>query len=362
MMSDSTAPLGPVLIVGTGLIGTSIALSLRRAGVEVLLDDVIPGQAIVARELGAGVLLEATDQPQLVIVSVPPRHAAHTIARVSREFPEAVITDVTSVKAAVLRDAISLGADPTRLVGGHPMAGREVSGATAARVDLLDDRLWIVTPGDASTQSVSAVLLLVSTCGAYAVEMSAEEHDRAVALVSHAPQVLASVLAGELTSAEETHVRVAGQGLRDMTRIAASDDELWTDILSTNAGPVSDVLDSIIQRLTAARDGLKALHEGSPDTHITEVLITGADGQRRIPGKHGGVAATYESVAVMLADAPGELARLFAAAGDEGINTEDVRIEHILGRPSGLVEVFVSPDRGETLRMALRARGFDVRA
>lgn len=359
-MASDAAHLGPVLIVGTGLIGTSIGLSLRRAGVEVLLDDVIPGQAIVARELGAGAVLSPDDRPSVVVVSVPPRHAAATIARVSREFPGAVITDVTSVKGAVLHEAITLGAEPARLVGGHPMAGREVSGATAARVDLLDDRLWILTPGEASAESLSTVTDLVGACGALPILMTPEEHDRAVALVSHAPQVLSSVLAGELVDADEAYVRVAGQGLRDMTRIAASDDQLWTDILSTNAGPVADVLDSIIARLTAARASLQS--HGRAGEPITEVLRSGAAGQRRIPGKHGGTAASYESVAVMLADAPGELARLFAAAGDEGINTEDVRIEHILGRPSGLVEVFVSPDRGEALRSALRARGFDVRA
>lgn len=359
-MSDATSPLGPVLIVGTGLIGTSIGLSLRRAGVAVFLDDAVPGQAIVARELGAGEILAENSSPRVVIVSVPPRHAAETIARASRAYPDAVITDVTSVKTAVLHDAIALGAEPARLVGGHPMAGREVSGATAARVDLLDDRLWILTPGGASTENVDAVCELVTACGALPVIMTPEEHDRAVALVSHAPQVISSVLAGELVNADEAYVRVAGQGLRDMTRIAASDDQLWTDILSTNAGPVADVLDSIIARLTAARASLES---ASPETEpISEVLRCGAAGQRRIPGKHGGVAASYESVAVMLADAPGELARLFAAAGDEGINTEDVRIEHILGRPSGLVEVFVSPDRGEALRSALSTRGFDVRA
>ncbi|MGI9135959.1 MAG: prephenate dehydrogenase/arogenate dehydrogenase family protein, partial [Candidatus Nanopelagicales bacterium] len=236
-MSTSIAPLGPVLVVGTGLIGTSIGLSLRRAGIDVLLDDVVPGQAIVARELGAGELLTEDAKPQIVVVSVPPRHAASTLARVSRDFPHAVVTDVTSVKAAVLRDAIAQGADSRRLVGGHPMAGREVSGATAARVDLLDDRLWILTPGEASAESLAAVSQLVSACGALALEMTPEEHDRAVALVSHAPQVLSSVLAAQLMSADPEHVRVAGQGLRDMTRIAASDDQLWTDILSTNAGP-----------------------------------------------------------------------------------------------------------------------------
>lgn len=361
-MTSAIAPLGSVLIVGTGLIGTSIGLALRRVGVEVLLDDVMPGQAIVARELGAGALVAADSHPQLVVVSVPPRFAAETLARVSQEYPEAVITDVTSVKAVVLRQALELGADPGRLVGGHPMAGREVSGATAARVDLLDDRLWIVTPGEALPANVLVVMALVSACGALPVVMTPEEHDRAVALVSHAPQLLSSVLAGQLVGADEAHVRVAGQGLRDMTRIAASDDQLWTDILSTNAGPVAEVLDSIIASLVFARESLADVEGDRESTRLTDVLREGAVGQLRIPGKHGGAAASYECVAVMLADSPGELARLFAAAGDEGINTEDVRIEHILGRPSGLVEVFVSPDRGEALRVALRARGFDVRA
>jgi prephenate dehydrogenase len=191
--------------------------------------------------------------------------------------------------------------------------------------------------------------------------MTPEEHDRAVALVSHAPQVLSSVLAGQLTEADESYVRVAGQGLRDMTRIAASDDQLWTDILCTNAGPVAEVLESIIEQLSEVRLSLQALDSGASTAEITDLLKSGAEGRRRIPGKHGGSADSYASVGVMLADAPGELARLFAAAGDEGINTEDVRIEHILGRPSGLVEVFVSPGRGDALRSALRARGFDVR-
>jgi prephenate dehydrogenase len=361
-MGDTSTPFGPVLIVGTGLIGTSIGLALRRAGVEVLLDDVIPGQAIIARELGAGVVMAEGCQPQLVVVSVPPRLAAQVIAQASADYADAVITDVTSIKAAVLREAVSLGADPLRLVGGHPMAGREVSGATAARVDLLDDRLWIITPCDASAESVSTVMRLVTACGAYAVEMSPQEHDRAVALVSHVPQLLSSVLAGELVDADEAYVRVAGQGLRDMTRIAASDDQMWTDILNTNAEPVAEVLDAIIARLSDARESLRASAAGQESSRITDVLRAGSAGHMRIPGKHGGSPAAYECVAVMLADSPGELARLFAAAGDEGINTEDVRIEHILGRPSGLVEVFVSQDRGDTLRQALRARGFDVRA
>lgn len=353
---------GPVLIIGTGLIGTSIGLALRARGTRVLLRDAVPGHAIVAHELGAGDVDQGSADPELVVVAVPPRHAADVLAQACREFPKATVTDVTSVKGRVLDDAWALGADPHRVVGGHPMAGREVSGATGARVDLLNDRMWILTPGVVEGHRLLQVRALVEACGAVCIEMDSAEHDRAVALVSHLPQVLSTSLAGELVGADEQQVRVAGQGLRDMTRIAASDAELWTDILAANADPVVEALDELIKRLARARDAIAHADSDSGRDSIRALMIAGAAGQSRIPGKHGLAAADYAVVAVMLADAPGELARLFAAAGDEGINTEDVRIEHVLGRPSGLVELLVRPDRGDALRSVLRARGFDIRS
>ena len=353
---------GPVLIVGTGLIGTSIALSLRRADVAVLLSDVDDESIRIATEAGAGRRLTEGDRPVIVVVAVPPRHAARVIAAASSAHPGATITDVTSVKERVIQDALGLGADPARLVGGHPMAGREVSGAAGARADLLDDRLWVLTPLDTSgIEHVRQVHRLVSACGAYPVEMGLADHDAAVALVSHTPQVLSSVLAGRLVSADEEYVRIAGQGLRDMTRIAGSSTGMWTDILSVNAGPVADVIEDIVAELERTVAALRAQPGGS-SAEVERVLAAGIEGQRRIPGKHGAAPAPVLEVPVMLADRPGELARLFTAAGDAGVNLEDVRIEHVLGRPSGLVGIFVRPDAGEPLISALRDRGFDVRS
>ena len=360
----SVAVIGPVLVIGTGLIGTSIALALRRAGVDVLLEDLDPEQAQVAARMGAGELAGKGDDPSVVVVAVPPRHAAEVLARASAAFPRATITDVTSVKAKVLSDARAMGADPTRLIGGHPMAGREVSGAAAARPDLLDDRLWILTPTDVTgPEHQRAAHRLATTCGAYPVEMTAPEHDRAVALVSHAPQLLSSVLAGQLVSADAAHVQVAGQGLRDMTRIAGSESSLWTDILAVNAEPVAEVLDRLIADLQRAARALRAVAGGDPSSVsvVTAELERGAVGRGRIPGKHGAEPSAYGGVAVMLADRPGELGRLFSAVGETTVNLEDIRIEHVLGRQSGLVELSVHPDAVEALEAALRSRGFDVR-
>jgi prephenate dehydrogenase len=356
-VTAGTRLTGSVLIIGTGLVGTSVALALRRAGVNVLLEDVDRQHVSMAVERGAGSAWRDGEQPDVVVVACPPRHTARALADASRRFPAATLTDVTSVKGPILAEAVLHGADPQRLVGGHPMAGRELSGPAGARADLFDDRLWVVTPGTADVDHVMQVHRLVTSCGAYAVEMTAEDHDLAVALVSHAPQVLSSALAAQLVAAEDAHVRIAGQGLRDMTRIAASNVAMWSDILEVNGAPVADVLDQVAGSL---QETAEALREGRT-ADIGDVLSAGVTGQSRIPGKHGAVAERYAEVTVQLADRSGELARMFVAAADAGVNVEDVRIEHVLGRPSGLVSLFVLPGSEEALSAALRAHNFDVR-
>jgi prephenate dehydrogenase len=356
---------GPVLVVGTGLVGTSVALALSRAGVEVVLED---ANALALQEAvyrGAG-SVHANQIPALVVVAVPPSVAAQELANASQRFLEATITDTTSVKGQVLDEALVLGADPHRLVGGHPMAGRESSGPGAARADLLDDRLWIITPtGHEGDEHVARVRRLITTCGASVEEMDAAEHDAAVALVSHAPQVVASSLASVLVDEPAARIHIAGQGLADTTRIAGSDTDLWVQILRANAGPVADVLNSVTEAIRQAASSLEASslgHEAeSGDEPLADVLRRGREGRSRLPGKHGTAATRYAVVPVMVEDKPGELARLFVAAGDLDINLEDVRIEHVLGRPSGLVDLFVRPEVRDGLVTGLENAGFDVR-
>lgn len=357
---------GSVLVIGTGLIGTSVALSLRRAGVDVVLSDVDAEHLAVARAAGAGRDLSDADRPAIVVVAVPPRHASSVLAAASERWADATLTDVTSVKERVILEAVAAGADPLRLVGGHPMAGREVSGAAGARADLLDDRLWVLTPLEATgIDHVRRVHRLVAACGALPIEMGLAEHDAAVALVSHTPQVLSSVLAGRLVASDLDHVRIAGQGLRDMTRIAGSNVAMWSDILASNAGPVADVLDGVVADLQRTVDALRRLEQQDEADRgadaVAGVLRAGVEGQSRIPGKHGAAPSAFREVGVVVADRPGELARLFVAVGDAGVNLEDIRIEHVLGRPSGLVALFVRPEAGDRLIAALGASGFDVR-
>ncbi len=349
-----------VHIAGAGLIGASLGLALTRAGIDVTLTDINPAHVDHAVSVGAGREITDSDgDPAIVVAAVPPSEVAGTLAHAGKRWPDATLTDVASVKSAPLREAIEAGIPSAKFIGGHPMAGREVSGPTAAHVDLFDDRVWVLCPTqDCVEYRLAQLMAMVTACGALPVVMSPEEHDRAVAVTSHLPQVVASSLAGGLLHTSDEALRVSGQGLRDMTRIADSDPQLWRSILAMNGTEVAAVLEFLIADLSAVQVDLA---QGQGGMATMEMLQRGVQGRARIPGKHGLRAKDYATVTVLVKDEPGELARLFVAAGTLRVNLEDVRIEHILGRPSGLIDLFVQPAFADTLAAGLREQAFDVR-
>ncbi|GAA5052243.1 prephenate dehydrogenase [Thermocatellispora tengchongensis] len=353
-----------VLIVGTGLIGTSVALALREHDVAVHLADRDPGAVRLARELGAGVeWVPGGPAVDLAVIAVPPQYVAGELLALQRQGAARHYTDVASVKALPLAEAVRLGCDTASYIAGHPLAGRERSGPAAARADLFLGRPWAYCPTAAtSPEAVETLLGVIKLCGGEAVRVDAEEHDRAVAVVSHAPHVTASAVAARLAEAPETALGLAGQGVRDVTRIAAGDPALWTGILSGNALPVAEVLEAVAADLNAAAAALREAASSRDEAmaRVTELLRRGVAGTGRIPGKHGGPAKTYVTVQVLVGDRPGELARLFQVAEEAGVNIEDVRLEHARGLPLGAAELFVHPQAAEPLAEALRAHGWHV--
>ncbi|MFN8168749.1 MAG: prephenate dehydrogenase [Candidatus Nanopelagicales bacterium] len=345
-------------MIGSGLIGASIGLALSERGAQVWLDDLDEASLQTAVGRGAGLAGRPEHDPDLVIVAVPPAAAAQVVIASLRTYLDATVSDVASTKAELVREVEASGADLSRFVPGHPLAGREVSGPGAARADLFSDRVWALTPTPRTDpQRVELVSSLVAGLGAVPVVTSAEAHDRAVALTSHTPQVVASLVAAGLEPLGEAEVRLSGQGLRDVTRLAASDPALWTEILASNAAPVAEALDALIARLGQVRDGLR---HGDADP-VRAALAEGVAGHLKVPGKHGSAPTTYAVVPVVVADRPGELGRLFADAGATGVNLEDVRIEHAQGRPTGRVELEVRPEAAARLAEGLRGHGWDVR-
>nr|WSZ95299.1 prephenate dehydrogenase [Streptomyces sp. NBC_00857] len=356
------------LVIGTGLIGTSAALVLAGRGVTVHLADHDPAQARTAAALGAGTD-EAPEGPvDLAIVAVPPTHVAATLATAMRNGVARGYLDVASVKGGPRRELAALGLDLASYIGTHPMAGKERSGPLAATADLFEGRPWVLTPTrDTDTEVLNLALELVALCRAVPVVMDADAHDRAVALVSHTPQLISSMVAARLKEADETAVRLCGQGIRDVTRIAASDPGMWVEILSANSGPVADVLAGVAADLDETVAALRALQSSDEDKRrggaagIEDVLRRGNAGRVRVPGKHGAAPAAYEIVAVLISDQPGELARIFADASRAGVNVEDVRIEHATGQQAGLVQLMVEPAAAPVLAASLRERGWSIR-
>ncbi|WP_328539554.1 prephenate dehydrogenase [Streptomyces sp. NBC_00344] len=356
------------VVIGTGLVGTSAALALAGRGVAVHLVDHDAGQARTAAALGAG-----TDEPlegraDLAVVAVPPAHVASALADAMGRGIARAYLDVASVKGGPRRELEAMGCDLAPYIGTHPMAGKERSGPLAATADLFEGRPWVLTPTrETETEALNLALELVALCRAVPVVMDADAHDRAVALVSHTPQLISSMVAARLEEADETAVRLCGQGIRDVTRIAASDPRMWIEILSANPGPVADVLAGIADDLDETVRSLRALQSSDEEKRrtgaggIEDVLRRGNAGRVRVPGKHGAAPAVYEVVAVLIGDRPGELARIFADAGRAGVNIEDVRIEHATGQQAGLVQLMVEPSTAPVLAASLRERGWSLR-
>jgi prephenate dehydrogenase len=351
-----------VAVIGTGLIGTSVALALREHGASVWLADTDPEAARLAANLGAGEPLpDGAPRADVAVIAVPPAVVAATLAAAQARGSKglaACYTDVASVKQLPVTQARALGCDLTSFVPGHPLAGREKHGPAAARADLFLGRTWALCPApETSEQAVATITTLVRTCGAVPVRADAAAHDRWVALVSHAPHLVAAAMAARLEAAPAEALDLAGQGLRDVTRIAAGDTGLWTQILAANAGPVAEVLAAVAADLA---DAARMLTDGDPKS-VATLLEIGQAGVGRIPGKHGGEPREFTTVQVVIPDQPGELTRLFDAAGRAGVNIEDVRIEHSPGLPVGVAELSVRPAEAGPLLAALEAGGWPVR-
>lgn len=355
-MNDTVLTASPVLVIGTGLLGTSIALRLRRAGVEVHIEDASPVAAALARDLGAGTL-EPVSAPSIVVVAIPPDVTAGAVASALERFPDAVVTDVASVKDKI---AAALERHPgfERWVGSHPMAGKERSGAIAADADLFVGRPWVLTPNERTSQAaVGTIRTLAVDMGASVSMLSAAEHDHAVALVSHMPQLMSSLVAAALRDAPAEALDLAGQGLRDVTRIAESDPLLWTSIINGNRTEIANVLRGISARLGAL---VVTLDRESGLDRISSVIADGNKGVARIPGKHGGARTSYAEVIVLIPDQPGMLGRLFAEIGELGINIEDLEMEHSARQQVGRVIVKVNPHQGLPLERGLEQKGWQV--
>ena len=376
MGSQDISPVltGPVLVIGTGLLGASIGLGLRAAGVPVYLQDISPTVEAVAEDIGAGTrwsslgeAKRASCAPQLVLVAAPPDVAGDLCVQALNtyaphgDYPGATVTDIASVKSLPLRQVLESGADVSRYVGSHPMAGREKSGPVAARGELFQARPWIICEHEAArAECVKLVRALAVELGAIVTALSASEHDETVALISHVPQAVSSLLATRLQHTPLYALSLAGQGLRDTVRIAGSDPRLWVQIFAANAEPMVRTLYGMRQDLDRLIATLENPTAPGARLDLAQLMSEGNAGVARIPGKHGTVPTAFATLTVLVDDTPGSLARLLADIGELGVNVEDLRLEHSTGADVGMAELSVSPAKHDELVTGLTERGWKV--
>ena len=361
--------MSDVLIVGCGLIGTSIGLALQAAGRDVQLQDDLPAVTREAAARGAGRVWDGAEAADVVVVAVPPRATAGVLHELQRLGVGRTFTHVASVQSHVQREVEALGCDMSLLVGGHPLAGRETSGPGAATGDLFVGRPWALCPTPASSaQALGTVRSLVLDCGADPVLLPAQEHDASVALLSHLPQVTASALAGSLAGAAGgASLQLSGPGLVDTTRLAASDPDLWSQILELNAAHVAPLARALAERLDGLAEALEELGVAagtgdgqSAGARLRRFLVEGNEGRALVPVKRGALSEAFAPVRVSVRDEPGRLAALLSDAGAAGVNVEDVHVEHVPGRPTGVIELLVRTEDVARLAKALREHDWSV--
>ena len=294
-----------VRVVGAGLIGTSIALGLASRGVSVELHDEDQNALDLAKDLLAPHVKVGV--PDLVIVATPPKTILNVLKKESGSNPQATFIDVGSVKNNLVLDVETLTELATRFVGSHPMAGREVAGPSSAQADLFQGRAWILTPTSVTEESsIDVAKELVEALGATAYIMNAPAHDSLLARISHLPQITSTALAGAIEQLGDD-LNLSGQGLRDMTRIANSDGELWSEILLENQNEVLKAISEYQQIIANLKDALESRDESA----LKNLFINGNKGRAKVSGKHGSKPRNYSHLMIVIKDEPGALSRLF---------------------------------------------------
>ena len=344
--------LSSVRIVGSGLIGTSIGLGLVQREISVQMVDTDSKAQSLANDLVGGV---AIANPDLVVLAMPTSHLPAVIEEENQLNPRSTFIDVGSVKNEVVLHIEGISGLSRRFVPTHPMAGREIGGTGSARADLFQGRSWILTPStDLEESSKELALELIALLGATPFELTAADHDRAVAKISHLPQIAASLIAKQLTGTPAEWMELAGQGLRDTTRIAGSDEWLWKEIIYSNRNELHQLLINLQNDVTKMIDSLKNPEE------IALLIAQGRAGKALIPGKHGGKAREYWYLPIVIDDKPGQLGAIFNECAAMEVNVEDLNIEHSPGQLSALITLALSESDAVKLSSHLTSIGWNV--
>ncbi|HVW33541.1 MAG TPA: prephenate dehydrogenase/arogenate dehydrogenase family protein [Acidimicrobiia bacterium] len=353
--------MSTVAVVGTGLIGGSLALALRRGGHRVQGYDA--DAACLARALERGVIDEAAPSMADAYAGADAAFVAVTVSAVSGAVAAALdagvgaVSDVGSVKGPVVR-AVEAAAGPAaaRFVGGHPMAGSAgEEGIEGADADLFAGAAWVLTPTAATdTAAFTAVRDLVALTGARIMAVEPELHDELVAVVSHLPHLAASAvmhLAADDGANHDTLLRLAGGNFRALTRVSGRSAGIWPDICVENRAAILHILDRYMKELERVR-ALVAASERAPLLDFFEVARAEVS---NLPERSAGAGPLVE-LTMPVPDRPGVLAEVTTLAGRRGVNIVDLDISH--GPTGGSLLMVVPASGADALASALDGLGY----
>jgi prephenate dehydrogenase len=345
----ATTPKWPrrLAIVGTGLLGASVGLAARAAGVPEVVgvdadrQELREAQRLEAITLRARTVEEAAEGADLVVAATPVSALAEVLARAHVANPGAILSDVGSTKSHLLAQLTRLSTNLGRVIPGHPMAGSEERGAQAARADLFHGAAWVLTPAaHVDHMALRRMTRFVRGLGGRPLILDPDLHDQVVAYASHLPQLAATALMGAVAQVQAPAAlrSVVASGFRDTTRVAASDPDLWVDICATNGPSIVAALDSLGERLSELRS---LVAEGDRDG-LRAVLGEARNARMHIPTKPGTSPRGLRELVVHIADRPGSLAAVFRILGASGVNVEDLSIDHELQGGSGNLHIWVT--------------------
>lgn len=351
--------INKIAIIGIGVIGGSLGMALRSCcpGVTIAGRDLDP--EIVARAIELGAIDQSLDERflsecDLVILASPLKAMPAIIEQIKDHIkPDAIISDVGSVKGWIMQ---LLGRDlpeSVHIIGGHPMAGSEKSGLQAADKFLLENAAYILTPQPGTPdEPVQELTNLLRAIGARVVIMTAPEHDQAVARVSHLPHLMSVSLINNLKSRPE-YLTLAGGGLRDSTRTAASDPDLWQDILMLNADAVVQELESIQHIIQDLQFKLQRKNIRELNHHLRSASII----RKNMPNLRPCLDDACDLIAIV-PDQPGVIGTVGTLLGQADINIQNLQMLNVRDADEGSIKITVKRESANAACEILKKHGF----
>lgn len=335
-------PFRRVVIIGVGLIGGSIAAALKQLDEAPHVYGIGPREDTLKTALAAGALDDyaVSDDPKadrwlapgasdLVIIATPVSAAREWFERLEACHYDGIITDVASTKTVITRIADEVLSDPTRYLPGHPMAGSEVNGFGGARADLFQGAYWILCPEQDTQDEVFLKLHeTFSALGARIISISRDQHDSAVAIISHVPHMVASSLVrlwGNHADERKELLRLAAGGFKDTTRIAAGSPELWCGIAMDNSEAIADGMSELRAILKQFEDAIRDHDEQT----LTKLLAESTELRRNLPAKWIPDSAKLTCVRIPMSNRSGVIAEVTGFAGHAACNIQSIDIDHI---------------------------------